>query len=179
MQEGRGYTEAQSLLFNPLYYIGSDVGCLAAGFLSLWLVRRFALSAHGARRWVYAGGCVLTSFSVLMLWLPRGWPLLGAIMLVGAGALALFPCYYSFVQELSDRHVGRLSGLLSTWVWAVSSPIHKGFGRLVDQTGSFDLGMALSGVAPWLGVVAMWLLWGRAREPAGLEAVPVPASGRS
>lgn len=166
MQEGRGYSEKEALWFNSLYYIGSDIGVLAAGFVSLWLVRRFAVSAHGARRWVYAGGCVLTSFSVLMLWLPRGWPLLGAILLVGGGALALFPCFYSFVQELSERYVGRLTGLLGTWAWAVSSPIHKGFGRLVDQTGSFDLGMALAGVMPWLGVLAMWLLWDRWRDPA-------------
>jgi ACS family hexuronate transporter-like MFS transporter len=65
------------------------------------------------------------------------------------------------VQELSDRHVGRLTGLLSTWVWAVSSPMHKLFGRMVDETKSFDLGMAMAGLAPWLGVIAMKLLWDR------------------
>jgi ACS family hexuronate transporter-like MFS transporter len=84
---------------------------------------------------------------------------MAASLVVGAGALALCPCYYSFVQELSSRHVGRLTGLLSTWVWAVSSPMHKIFGRIVDETKSFDLGMACAGLAPWLGVVAMWLLW--------------------
>lgn len=159
MQEGRGYSETEALAFNSAYYIGTDIGCIAAGFISLWLARRFVISAHGARRWVYAGACVMTSFSVLLLWLPKGWPLMGAILVVGAGALALFPCYYSFVQELSDRHVGRLTGLLSTWVWAVSSPMHKLFGRLVDETKSFDLGMAMAGLAPWLGVIAMKLLW--------------------
>jgi ACS family hexuronate transporter-like MFS transporter len=161
MQEGRGYSETEALTFNSAYYIGTDIGCIAAGFISLWLARRFAISAHGARRWVYAGACVMTSFSVLLLWLPKGWPLMGAILVVGAGALALFPCYYSFVQELSDRHVGRLTGLLSTWVWAVSSPMHKLFGRMVDETKSFDLGMAMAGLAPWLGVIAMKLLWDR------------------
>lgn len=169
LQEGRGYSETEALAFNSAYYIGTDIGCFAAGFVSLWIVRRFALSAHGARRWVYAGACVLTSFSVCVLWLPRGWILLGSILIVGAGALALFPCYYSFVQELSDRHVGRLTGLLSTWVWLVSSPMHKLFGRVVDETKSFDLGMALAGLAPWLGVVAMHLLW-REKKPVQPDA---------
>ncbi len=163
MQEGRGYSEKEALTFNSAYYLGTDIGCIAAGFISLWLVRRFTLSAHGARRWVYAGACLMTSFSVLLLWLPKGWPLMVAILIVGAGALALFPCYYSFVQELSDRHVGRLTGLLSTWVWAVSSPMHKLFGKMVDQTHSFDLGMALAGLAPWLGVIAMAFLWDRGK----------------
>ncbi len=168
MQEGRGYSETEALAFNSAYYIGTDIGCIAAGVISLWLARRFTISAHGARRWVYAGACIMTSFSVLLLWLPKGWPLMGAILIVGAGALALFPCYYSFVQELSDRHVGRLTGLLSTWVWAVSSPMHKLFGRLVDETKSFDLGMAMAGLAPWLGVIAMKLLWDtqKSKEPA-------------
>jgi len=161
MQEGRGYSETEALAFNSAYYIGTDIGCFAAGIISLWLARRFGMTAHNARRLVYAGACVLTSFSLLVLWLPKGWALMAAILVVGAGALALFPCYYSFVQELSDRHVGRLTGLLSTWVWAVSSPMHKLFGRLVDETKSFDLGMAMAGLAPWLGVLAMWLLWDR------------------
>ncbi len=164
MQEGRGYSEAEALSFNSAYFLGTDIGCIAAGLISLWLARRFAISAHGARRWVYAGACVMTSFSVLLLWLPKGWPLMGAILVVGAGALALFPCYYSFVQELSDRHVGRLTGLLSTWVWAVSSPMHKLFGRVVDETKSFDLGMAMAGLVPWLGVIAMKLLWDRQKS---------------
>lgn len=163
MQEGRGYSETEALTFNSAYYLGTDIGCIAAGVISLWLARRFGFSAHGSRRWVYAGACVMTSFSVLLLWLPKGWPLMGAILIVGAGALALFPCYYSFVQELSDRHVGRLTGLLSTWVWAVSSPMHKLFGKVVDETHSFDLGMALAGLAPWLGVLAMAFLWDRGK----------------
>lgn len=163
LQEGRGYSEKEALAFNSAYFIGTDIGCFAAGLVSLWLARKFAMSPHRARRWVYAGACVLTSASVLVLWLPQGWALLAAILVVGAGALALFPCYYSFVQELSDRHVGRLTGLLSTWVWAVTSPMHKYFGKLVDETGSFDLGMAIAGLVPWLGFFAMWLLWDRSQ----------------
>ena len=80
-------------------------------------------------------------------------------LLIGAGALALFPCYYSFVQEISASHVGRLTGLLSMWVWAITSPVHSLFGVLVDLTGSYDLGLMIAGLAPWIGVVAMKSLW--------------------
>lgn len=162
MQEGRGYSEAEALWFNSAYYIATDIGCFCAGLISLWLGRSLHLSPHASRRWVYAGACLLTTAGVFILWLPKGALLLAVMLVVGAGALALFPCYYSFVQELSDRHVGRLTGLLSAWVWAVSSPIHKFFGMVVDKTHSFDLGMALSVLAPWLGVLSMWLLWDRA-----------------
>jgi ACS family hexuronate transporter-like MFS transporter len=129
-------------------------------------VRRWGASAHGAKRSVYTGACLLTSLSLLLPWLGRGWPLLAALLLIGAGALALFPCYYSFVQELSSAHVGKLTGLLSLWVWSVTSPLHSAFGLLVDRTHSYDAGLVVAGLAPWLGVVALKFLWPQSRFPA-------------
>ena len=161
LQTGRGYAEKAALDFNSLYFIATDVGCITAGVVSLWLIRRWALSPHDARRRVYAGACLLTSLSVFIPWLGKGWPLLAILLLIGAGALALFPCYYSFVQELSPHHVGRLTGLLSLWVWAVTSPMHSFFGMLVDHSKSYDLGLVIAGLAPWLGVLAMKFLWPR------------------
>ena len=168
LQTGRGYEEKAALDFNSLYFIATDVGCILAGFVSLWLIRRRASSPHDARRTVYAGACVLTSFSIFLPWLEKGWPLLAALLLIGAGALALFPCYYSFVQELSPVHVGRLTGLLSLWVWAVTSPMHSFFGMLVDRTKSYDVGLVIAGLAPWLGVIAMKILWRKSDAPAAI-----------
>jgi ACS family hexuronate transporter-like MFS transporter len=159
LQTGRGYEEAVALDFNSLYYISTDVGCIAAGVISMALIRKLGMSPHLARRWVYAGACWLTSLSVLIPWLGKGWLLLAVLLVIGAGALALFPCYYSFVQELSSDHVGRLTGLLSMWVWAVTSPLHSLFGWIADVTQSYDQGLVIAGLAPWLGVLAMRFLW--------------------
>ncbi|MBK8036274.1 MAG: MFS transporter [Verrucomicrobiaceae bacterium] len=160
LQTGRGYSEAAALNFQSAYYIATDVGCILAGVISIWLAKR-GLDAHGARRRVYATACLLTSLSVFIPWLPQGWLLLGVLLIIGGGALALFPCYYSFVQEISATHVGRVTGLLSMWVWAVTSPLHTLFGWIADQTGSYDKGLVIAGLAPWLGVIAMKLLWDR------------------
>lgn len=170
LQTGRGYAESEALNFNSLYYISTDIGCVLAGVASIWLVRKFSFTPHQSRRWVYGASCLLTSLSLLLPWLGKGWPLLGVLLLIGAGALALFPCYYSFVQELSDQHVGRLTGLLSLWVWAVTSPLHSLFGHLADATKSYDLGLVLAGLAPWIGVIAMKTLW----RP--VERVPQPVA---
>lgn len=161
---GRGYEERAALDFNSVYFLATDIGCLIAGAVSLWLIRRYRSSAHDARRTVYTGACMLTSLSVLLPWLDKGWPLLATLLLIGAGALALFPCYYSFVQELSSSHVGRLTGLLSLWVWGVTSPLHSAFGLLIDRTHSYDAGLVLAGLAPWLGVFAMKFLWRKAEN---------------
>lgn len=169
LQTGRGFEEKAALDFNSLYFIATDVGCILAGVISLWLIRRRASFPHEARRTVYAGGCMLTSFSVFIPWLGRGWPLLATLLIIGAGALALFPCYYSFVQELSVTHVGRLTGLLSLWVWAVTSPMHSFFGMLADRSKSYDLGLVFAGLAPWLGVIAMKFLWRKSDAPGAIS----------
>jgi ACS family hexuronate transporter-like MFS transporter len=160
LQTGRGYDEAAALNFTSLFYIATDVGCLVAGAASLWLIRRWGFSAHFARRRVYLCACCLTSLSVLLPWLGKGWPLLAVLLLIAAGALALFPCYYGYVQDLSTKFVGRLTGILSMFVWAVTSPMHLPFGALADRTHSYDLGLVIAGLAPWIGVVAMRRLWG-------------------
>ncbi|MBK8093336.1 MAG: MFS transporter [Verrucomicrobiaceae bacterium] len=158
LQTGRGYTEAAALDFQSAYYIATDVGCIFAGIFSIFLAKR-GFDAHQSRRWVYAGACLFTSMSVSLPWLTQGWLLLGVLLIIGAGALALFPCYYSFVQELSPLHVGQVTGLLSMWVWAVTSPLHKFFGWIADKTGSYDEGLVIAGIAPWIGVIAMRFFW--------------------
>jgi ACS family hexuronate transporter-like MFS transporter len=52
-----------------------------------------------------------------------------------------------------------MTGILSCLGWLISAPIHPIFGRYVDRTGSFDLGIALVGLAPLVGLVAMLVLW--------------------
>jgi ACS family hexuronate transporter-like MFS transporter len=163
LQTGRGYGERAALDFNSVYYMATDVGCFVAGGISLWLIRSLGCSPHGARRMVYAGACCLTSASLFIPMLGKGPLLLGVILIIGMGALALFPCYYSFVQELSAHHVGRLTGILSMWVWAVTSPMHSFFGRMADAVADpaqrYDQGLVIAGLAPWIGVLALHWLW--------------------
>lgn len=159
--EGKGYLEADALRFNSLYYIATDVGCLAAGAAALWLVKR-GWEVHRSRATVFGVCALLTSLTALAAVLPRGWALLGVLLVVAAASLGLFPCYYSFSQELSTKHQGKVTGILGTVAWATSSPCQKFFGRLADQTGSFNEGIALAGLTPLIGYIALMLLW---REP--------------
>lgn len=158
LELGRGYTREQALGFNSLYYVATDVGCIAAGLGSIWLTRRGA-SVHRARVLVFSACALLTSSGVAILVLPAGWPLLSVLLLAGCGSLGLFPCYYSFSQELSVRHQGKVTGLLGTFAWAMTSPLHSFFGWLIDRTGSYDVGMALAGLCPLVSAAALWIVW--------------------
>jgi nitrate/nitrite transporter NarK len=90
--------------------------------------------------------------------LPKGPALLGVLLLAGAGALGVFPIYHALTQDFTAKHQGTISGLGGVAAWALS-PAQKLYGRLVDQTGSFDLGFAVAGCFPLLALAVLWLLW--------------------
>ena len=158
LQEGRGYSETYALNFNSVWFIATDVGCLAAGALAVWLARRH-LSVHSSRVLVFAGCGVLCAACVLVPWLGKGWLLLAVLSLAGAGALGVFPLYHAFTQDISSEHQGKITGVAGVSAWLVSAQIQKLFGMLADRTGSFDLGLALAGILPLLAVVPLWLFW--------------------
>src|SRR6185295_2376150 len=139
------------------------VGCLGAGALTVWLCRR-GRPVHSSRSLVYFCFSLLTLLTSVIAFLPKGWVLLGVLLLVGAGALGVFPAYYSFSQELTVRHQGMVTGITGVSAWLVSGTMQKYFGRLIDRTGSFDLGLAVAGWMPLLAFVFLWLLWNDPRK---------------
>jgi sugar phosphate permease len=158
LQDGRGAPEQQALYFNSLYYLAADVGCLAAGAGALWL-GRLGFNSHASRVLIYLACAVLTASTVIASQLPLGLPLYAVLLVVAAGSLGLFPCYYSLSQDASLKHMGKTSGLLGALGWLVSSWLQKVFGRVVDQTKSFDEGLALVGLAPLIGILLLLFLW--------------------
>jgi len=176
LQQGRGYAESDALYFNSLYYVATDVGCLGAGALTLWLARR-GLSVHGARSAVFLGCAALSGLAVVAAWLPKGWPLLATLLLVGAGVLGVFPIYYALTQELSAHHQGKVTAVTSVAAWIFSSPAQSLFGRLIDRTRSFDVGFAVAGCLPLAAFLALWLFWD---SPRGRPQVaPAAESSRT
>ena len=159
---GRGYSGTDARYFNSAYFIAADAGCLLAGGAVALLTRR-GWDGHRARVLVFGFCAGLSALTTVAAFLPKGPALLGVLLLVAAGTLGLFPCYYSFSQDLGRQHVGKISGLLASLGWLISAPTHKWFGREIDTTHSYDLGIALLGWAPLIGFAAMLLLWRRTR----------------
>jgi len=160
LQEGRGYSETHALYFNSAWFAATDVGCLAAGVLAVWLARRH-LSVHNARVMVFAACGLLCAMCVLVPWLGKGWMLLAVLSLAGAGALGVFPLYHAFTQDISGEHQGKITGVAGVAAWLIPAQIQKLFGMLADRTGSFDLGLALAGFLPLIAAVPLWLFWNK------------------
>src|SRR5207237_1109267 len=106
--------------------------------------------------------CALgTAVSVGVAYTPAGGLLLMQLLVMAAASLGLFPCYYSLAQEVSVRHQGKVSGSLGMIGWLASAPVQEVLRRLVDQTGSYDLGIAVVGCLPLIAAVVWWLAWDR------------------
>lgn len=168
LQEGRGFTEKAALEFNSLFYIATDVGCLGAGALTLWLVRR-GWTVHGSRIGVFGVCAALTALTGAVAFLPKGWALGVVLLCAGAGILGMFPIYHALTQEISPAHQGKVTGIASVAAWLFAPPAQKLFGWVIDRTKSYDLGLAIAGGLPLLALIALLLLW---RDPKTVRVHP-------
>jgi hypothetical protein len=111
-------------------------------------------------RWsVFTLCAVLTSLGLTVAYTGKGPLLLVQLLLLGAGALGMFPCYYSLSQATTKRYLGTMTGFLGMVAWFTSSPTHKLFGRLIDTYGNqaYDYGIAIAGCLPFAAAL-FWLL---------------------
>jgi ACS family hexuronate transporter-like MFS transporter len=169
LEQEHGYTPQQVRWIILAYYIATDLGCIAAGATVKWLAAR-NWNVHHARVLTFGFCASLTALSTLAAGLPRGPLLIAVFLVIGFGALGLFPNYYSFTQEISARHQGRVSGALGFITWVVSSEMQEIVGKTVDKEQSYATGIFWIGLAPLAGCVALLLLWGKT-ETSGTERV--------
>jgi ACS family hexuronate transporter-like MFS transporter len=150
------------------YYAFSDVGAIAAGALTLWLASRY-LPVHTSRVLVYLGFALVTALAAAVPFLS-GTALIAVFLLVGFGSLGVFPNYYSFTQDLTQRHQGKLTGTLSCACWVALAGWQQIIGWIVKATDSYTVPFVIAGLAPLVGFLAILVLWG----PAG-DAKPAVA----
>jgi ACS family hexuronate transporter-like MFS transporter len=158
------------------YYVATDVGCITVGLTVKWLAGR-AWEVDRARLLTFAlcTGLVLLSLIVAMLRGPAAETaeaglLIFLLLLIGAGALGLFPNYYAFTQELSRRHQGKISGGLGTITWIGSAVMQPLIGRSIDagvaagDPNPYVAALIMAGLAPIPGLIAILVLWPRLRR---------------
>jgi ACS family hexuronate transporter-like MFS transporter len=164
LREQHGYSRGTVNYFTSAFYIATDVGCLTAGFAARFLASH-DWSVHASRVLTFLACGLLTALGTVVAVLPAGPAMLAILLLIGAGALGLFPIYYSLTQELSSRHQGKVTGSLGCIAWLGSATMHGQVGRWVDRTGSYSTVLFVTGVLPLAALVVLVLLWDR---PAGL-----------
>jgi ACS family hexuronate transporter-like MFS transporter len=167
LRNQHGLTLDEFSWFSMGYYLATDAGSLTAGFLTLRLARG-GLSVHHSRVAVFGCCALLATLSLLVPFLPTGAMLAVTLLVLGFACLGLFPNYYSFSQELSAEHQGKVSGALGCICWLSMALLHEVVGDTVRRTGSYTYAMAVAGLMPLLALVILLLFWDRgvARELA-------------
>lgn len=158
LEEQHKYGTAAVQDFTTAYYLATDAGCLLAGLAT----RKLAASGwqvHRARMAVFAACAALTSLTTIACRQSAGWLLLGLLLAIGFGALGLFANYYSFSQELSTRHQGKVTGSLGFLTWTVTASMHPLVGQAVDRTHSYDTALFWAGLLPLAAVAALAVFW--------------------
>ena len=163
LQETHGTTEDETAWFTSAYYCAAEVGCITVGVAVKWLIVR-GWEVHRARRLLFTAAAALAFLAVAVAFLPRGPLLWIALLLVAAGTLGLYPNYYSFSQELTRTHQGKISGALGMIAWIGSGTMQRLVGRNIDETKSYATGIILAGLMPLLACTALWLFWPRRNE---------------
>ena len=160
LQNQHGYSLKAFGWFSMAYYLATDAGCLTAGFVTLRLARS-GLPVHTSRLLVFSACAAVTTLSVAAAVLSAGWLLLGVLLVIGFACLGLFPNYYSFTQELSKRHQGKVTGALGCICWMFMSLLHEVVGDVVQRTGTYSQGVACAGLLPLIGVAVLVAFWGK------------------
>jgi hypothetical protein len=80
--------------FTSVFYIATDVGCLGAG-LAVKVLSARGSSVHRSRVVTFLGCALLTALGSTISIVPAGPTMLAILLLIAAGALGLFPIYYS------------------------------------------------------------------------------------
>jgi MFS transporter, ACS family, hexuronate transporter len=158
LQDGKDYGERATAFLTSGFFLSADIGSLAVGAVILRLFRG-GMTLHRARLLCYAGCAGLTALSVVAARLPAGYALILVLLLLGFGALGLFPIYYALSQEISQRHQGKVTGTLSCLNAAYLAFLFPLQGRVIDRLGSFEVALGVAGLFPIVGLIALWLGW--------------------
>lgn len=180
LDEQHGYQDGQSTVIMSVFYVVSDLVMFGVGAAAWWLTRR-GWGVHASRMFLFglaAGACLL---SVGIGLGAKGAVFLTLLPIVGGAGLALFPLYYSFSQELSATHQGKVTGTLSSLNWLGLSVFQKWAGWMTKPSmpgGPSDYGPVILFVAvlPLVSFGVLWLIW-PARPLADIPPKSYPDQG--
>ena len=132
---------SHALYFNSAWFVATDVGCLGAGALAVWLARRgmpvTRARLHRLRRLRAARAPPAPSLRCS----TAAGPLMAVLHARRRGrARGSFPFTMPSPRTFPGSRQGRITGIASVAAWILPAQAQRGFGWLADRTGSFNTG---------------------------------------
>lgn len=154
LRQGRGFSENEMGFFSSMPFALGAVSCLAGGYLSDILVKRWNLK--WGRRIIGLSGLLLAGGSMI-----------AAALSVNSHAAVLFLCLglafkdltlpvtWTVATEIGGKHAGAISGSMQMFGQIGATLMTLGFGYIVSETGNWNLPVIIIGVL----VICAGLLW--------------------
>jgi len=159
LQRDRDYTEAGMTALMTWFYLLADIGSWTVGLMTLIVARR-GYSLHGTRLLMLLACSGLALTSLVVPFAPTGLALKSSVLVYAFASLGLFPTYFALSQELSSVHQGKVSGTLgATAHLFLSLVVYPIQGYVIEQTGSYDLVLAVAGLFPLLATLLLGMMW--------------------
>jgi ACS family hexuronate transporter-like MFS transporter len=159
LQRDRDYTEAGMTALMTWFYLLADIGSWTVGLMTLIVARR-GYSLHGTRLLMLLACSGLALTSLVVPFAPTGLALKSSVLVFAFASLGLFPTYFALSQELSSIHQGKVSGTLgATAHLFLSLVVYPIQGYVIEQTGSYDLVLAVAGLFPLLATLLLGMMW--------------------
>ena len=156
----QGYSEEAMQRFSIAYYVAADIGAWTVGLLT-WFLAKNRLTLHTARL-VTFGLCTTLLMSAFAIPFVSGLTFQIIALLIGFGALGLFPTYFALSQELSATHQGKVTGTLGFINAIVMAGMSFGQGKLIDWTGRSDWVLATAGLPAMTAFIVTVVWWSTA-----------------
>ncbi|HKA08547.1 MAG TPA: MFS transporter [Gemmataceae bacterium] len=154
LKEHHHYSEATANYFTAGYYVVAGLGSLLFGSV-VSVLTRYRVHVRWARLITFAWCAALVALTAAVPAMEAGPLLLLSLVAAGAGSLGAHPQYYALAQELPSRHMGMLSGILAATSWVAVGRMQGAMGDYIKRTGSYDLPLIVTGLAPIAGLTAM------------------------
>jgi MFS transporter, ACS family, glucarate transporter len=155
-QEGRGMTEGQAKNFVSLSYFLGAVGCLAGGFLSDWLSKKFGLKT--GRRSVAIIGLASSSLFFFLAGSTSDSSMAGYYLAICVLTKDLaLPVAFTVCVDVGKRHSGTVVGAMNFAGQLGGFFVTVIFGMIVNKFGNFNYPLFL--ISGLLIVSALLWFW--------------------
>ena len=152
-----------------LPFLAADLGNVLGGWLSRSLSRR-GMGVFRSRLTIMATGAGLVACGTTVGLLHQTTAIVVVLMVMAVGATSVMANYFALCQDVSPRHTGLVVGILG----GLGNLFAAGFmplaGGIQDATKGFGTSFAIVGLLPMVGVLALWMGWGR--DDVGGEETP-------
>lgn len=165
LKNALGFDREAVQRFSIMYYLAADVGAWTVGLFTWFMAKRF-LTLHAARMTTFGVCALFVCVGSLLVPSLGGHVFTAVTLIVGFGALGLFPTYFALSQELSAAHQGKVTGTLGFLNGLVMAAMSYGQGIITDMTGNFHAVLATAGVPALIAFGVTMAAW---RQPSSTK----------